>query len=504
MILLFMGCTLALAQKPAATPASSGRHVPEAKSHQEFNDYNAAYALTGGAQVEKAANDFSVKYPASELKSYLYAKALHEYQNENNSDKMLAMGEKVLQLDPDNTIALVLTATVLADSLEEKDSNREQKIAEIRKHAAHALATMDSAFVAPVNATLEQITDYKKTLQSMAHSALGITALKTGEDTVAEQELKTAVELNVTQPDPYLWYHLALAQDHQNKVSDALASVNKAAQYMGQDSNLAKLVQGEQKRLQTHPEITDFNAAFALSGGAASEKAADDFAAKFPGSERKVLLYEKAMYEYEKENNKSKVLSLAGRVLQLNPDSPRALVFRASVLSDTLAENDLERNKKIDEIRSNSAHALRIIDTNFVPVADATAEDTAAYKKTVQALAHSALGITALKTGDNAGAEKELRIATEANPAKPDSYVWYHLALAQDRQEKYPEALVSINRALEYAGNSDLADTVRNERKRLLMKNGFTGPQETPNQIPGSPEVGQQQQTPAPKPPAPK
>ena len=241
-------CIFAVAQQPAATPAKPGKHVPEAKTHQEFNDYNAAYALSGGAQVEKAADDFSAKYPASELKAYLYAKALHEYQNESNPDKMLVMGKKVLQFDPDNTIALVLTATVLADSLNEKDPDRQQKIAEIKKDAEHAVATVDSSFTPPANATPEQITAYKKTLHSMAHSALGITALKTNDDGTAERELKSAAELNVTQPDPYIWYHLALAQDHLEKYPEALVSINRALEYAG-NSDLADLVRNERKRL---------------------------------------------------------------------------------------------------------------------------------------------------------------------------------------------------------------------------------------------------------------
>ncbi len=198
--------------------------------------------------MEKAADDFSAKYPASELKTYLYLKALHEYQNEDNPAKILAMGKKVLHLDPDNSIALVLTATVLADSLSDGDADRQQKIAEIKKNAGHALETVDSSFVPPANATPEQITAYKKTLQSMAHSALGITALKTDENQTAERELKTAAELNVTQPDPYIWYHLALAQDHLEKYPEALVSINRALEYAG-NSDLADNVRGERKRL---------------------------------------------------------------------------------------------------------------------------------------------------------------------------------------------------------------------------------------------------------------
>ncbi len=254
---VFLSMVLVLpmvAQQPPAgkdqgatnTPA---KRPPQAKTQQEYADYNAAYAISGGAAMEKAATDFATKYPASELRSYLYSKAMHEYQNENNPAKMLATGNKVLALDPDNSIALVLTANVLADGLSDADQDREQKIAEIKNHAGHALQTIDTAFVAPPQATPAQIADYKNTLQSMAHSALGIMELKSGADAGAEKDLKTAAELNKIQPDPYIWYHLALAQDHQKKYTEALASVDQALHYTGSNPDLGRLAAGERERL---------------------------------------------------------------------------------------------------------------------------------------------------------------------------------------------------------------------------------------------------------------
>ena len=237
------------ATAPAAQTQPAGKRPPQAKTQQEYNDYNTAYALNGGAASEKAANDFAQKYPQSELRTYLYSKAMHDYQSENNPGKMMAMGEKVLALDPDNSIALVLTATVLADSLSEGDQDRADKISEIKKNTTRALQTVDSGFVAPANATAEQIAVYKSTLQSMAHSALGIMELKTGDDPGAEKDLRSAAELNKTQPDPYIWYHLALAQDHQGKYAEALGSVNQALQYTASNPELGRLAQGERDRL---------------------------------------------------------------------------------------------------------------------------------------------------------------------------------------------------------------------------------------------------------------
>ncbi|HJX84112.1 MAG TPA: hypothetical protein VJ723_07205 [Candidatus Angelobacter sp.] len=244
-VLLFVA---SLAAQQTTTPAGQ-KPPPQARTQKEYADYNTAYAVSGGAAMEKAANDFAAAYPSSELRVYLYAKAMHEYQNENNTAKMLESGRKVLALDPDNSIALVLTANVLADGLGDTDQDRQQKIAEIRKNSEHVLQTMDTAFVAPANATPEQVALYKNTLRSMAHSALGIMELKIPDYANAEKELKAALELGKAQPDPYVWYHLALAQDHQNKYAEALASVTQALQYAGSNADLEKLATTERNRL---------------------------------------------------------------------------------------------------------------------------------------------------------------------------------------------------------------------------------------------------------------
>jgi tetratricopeptide (TPR) repeat protein len=248
---LVLSASLAAQTATPAPPAPSttAHHPPQAKTQPEYKDYTAAYVLNGGAALEKAANNFAAKYPDSELRVFLYSKAMHNYQNENNPAKMLAMGEKVLALDPDNSIALVLTATVLADNLRDDDADRETRIAEIKRNADRALSTVDANLVAPANATPEQIAAYKSTLQSMAHSALGIMELKTAADAAAERHLRLAADLNKTQPDPYIWYHLALAQDHQSKYADALASVNQALKYTAANADLSKLAQAERDRL---------------------------------------------------------------------------------------------------------------------------------------------------------------------------------------------------------------------------------------------------------------
>lgn len=252
-VLATLGGAALWAQQPASNSKpgqSPAKHVAQAKTAQEYKDYNTAYALAGGETVEKAADDFAAKYPASELKIFLYEKAMHEYQAANNQPKILATGEKVLQLDPDNAIALVLTANVLSDGLNENNPDP-QKAAEIKKNAGHALEILGGNFAPSANATPEQIEGYKRTLQALAHSALGITALKMHDDAGAEKELKAAADANPAQPDPFVWYHLSLAQDHQKKYSEALVSVNQALKSAGSNPEIGDLAKGERERLLT-------------------------------------------------------------------------------------------------------------------------------------------------------------------------------------------------------------------------------------------------------------
>jgi tetratricopeptide (TPR) repeat protein len=233
------GLELAITQAGPQEDPSPAR--PQARSEQERTDFNIAYALQGAATEEAAAMDFANRYPASELRRYLYSSAMLQYQRENNPAKMLAMGERVLALDPDNPLALVLTATALADSLGDRDRDRDKKVSTIKHNASRAIQAAEAGYSGE--------TVYKTTLQSMAYSALGIMRLKTSDDAGAEKDLKIATELAKFRPDGHTWYHLALAQDHRKKYAAALGSVDQALQLASSDPELQKLAEVEHERL---------------------------------------------------------------------------------------------------------------------------------------------------------------------------------------------------------------------------------------------------------------
>lgn len=221
---------------------------PHAQSQQELEDYRVASGVSGGAALEQAALTFAGKYPQSELRTRLFSRAMREYQRENNPDGVLNAGQEILAIDANDPLALVLTSTVMADSLGPDDADRDRKINAIKQNIGRFLQILNVRAV-PGSMAQGETSIYKSTLESMAYATLGLMGLKTGDYADAERDLKTAVERGTARPDPFVWYHLALAQDHRKKYPAALNSVEQALQLASAYPELQKLAETEHERL---------------------------------------------------------------------------------------------------------------------------------------------------------------------------------------------------------------------------------------------------------------
>jgi tetratricopeptide (TPR) repeat protein len=235
----------------SATPAPSPPppHQPEAKSQAEYDAYLKASGEKDLGKAESAAKDFEAKFPASELRGVLYLNLMNAYQQANNAPKTIEMGRKVLQFFPDNSVALVTTANVLAETTHDTDADRDQRFAEAERDARHAIESIDTGLGAPANWSKEQVESARNLVLSMAHAAIGFLELRKNNDALAEQELRLAAQLNQAQPYGPTWYRLALALDHQHKFAEALAAVNKSLPMFAADDPMLELAKREQDRL---------------------------------------------------------------------------------------------------------------------------------------------------------------------------------------------------------------------------------------------------------------
>jgi len=229
---------------------------------------------------------------------------------------------------------------------------------------------------------------------------------------------------------------------------------------------------------KTQPEYEAYNAAHAqINDSAAMEKAASDFATKFPDSELRVLLYRDAMHAYQRDNNGDKMMEMGRQVLKLDPDDPEAMVGVAEVLTERTKDTDLDKDQKLAEATKLAQHALETIDTGISIPSGASPEQVDAYKRFLRSSAYAIVGTMQYNKDNFKDAEDSFRKSIDAFPTQPDPVVVLRLALALDKQGKYPEALKEVNRAVELTANdasSSVGTYARQERDRLVQLTGGT------------------------------
>jgi tetratricopeptide (TPR) repeat protein len=232
---------------------------------------------------------------------------------------------------------------------------------------------------------------------------------------------------------------------------------------------------------KTKPEYDAYNAAIALTDPAALEKAADDFATKFPDSELRTVLYKAAMQRYQQANNADKMLDMARKALSFDPDDPEALLGVSQVLSERTRDTDLDKDQKLAEAKKNADRALVTIDTDLPTVGYDPAKLTQ-FKNFLKSDAYAILGALASNAKNWPEAESDLRKSIDAFPEQVDSIAVLRLSVALDMQNKIPEALKYANQAVELTKDrpdSGAGKAAREEQDRLTKLSGGTAPGQT-------------------------
>ena len=246
---------------------------------------------------------------------------------------------------------------------------------------------------------------------------------------------------------------------------------------------------------KTQPEFDAYQAAVALTGDAAAkEKAAVDFATNFPDSELRVLLLRAAMHAYQNSNNADKMLEMGRKILAIDPDDPEALIGVAEVLVERTRDTDLDKDQRWDEATKSAQHALQTIDTDLAIPVNTPQEKVDAYKALLRSSVYSILGTLQFNKEKYSEAEVDFRKSIDAYPSQLDPIVVLRLALALDKQSKYPEALKEAYHATELTdSNSAVGAMARRERDRLIQLTGgipepVSHPPAASNQNPAPPK----------------
>jgi tetratricopeptide (TPR) repeat protein len=234
-------------------------------------------------------------------------------------------------------------------------------------------------------------------------------------------------------------------------------------------------------KVNSQEEFAAYKGAAALTDGPALEKASDDFAAKYPDSELRPLLYRSAMQRYQMANNADKMLEMAKKVLAIDPDDPEALVSVSQVLAERTHDTDLDKDQRLAESRKDAERALVTVETD-IPTSGYPPEQLASYKGYLRSEAYAVLGKLSSDAKSWPDAETNLRKSIEAFPQQVDPIAVLRLAVALDMQNKVPEALKYADQAVDLTKDrpdSGAGKAARDEKDRLTKLNVGSAPGQT-------------------------
>jgi tetratricopeptide (TPR) repeat protein len=169
----------------------------QATTPEEFDGYLRVVNAGSPEEVVKAGQAFTAGWPGSELSVNVLMLEMEAYRSLGRRGEAIDAGERALKRTPDSLpFVLVTLANLLAD----------QSPARAEDYAARALRLVE-AYRLPRSLPPEEWERLKRRLQSQAHAALGLAAVKRDRGAAALAEFETAVSL-APEPDASQIYRL--------------------------------------------------------------------------------------------------------------------------------------------------------------------------------------------------------------------------------------------------------------------------------------------------------
>ena len=236
---------------------------------------------------------------------------------------------------------------------------------------------------------------------------------------------------------------------------------------------------------KTQPEFDAYKVAAAATDAAALEKAADDFATKFPDSELRIILYKTDMHLYQNANSAEKTEAMGRKVIAIDPDDPDSLTVVAEVIAERTRDTDIDKDQRYADGLKMAEHALSTVDTDVAVPPNTPQEKVDAFKSGLRAQAYSTMGTIEYNKSNFPAAQEDFQKAIDAFPSQPYAPDVLRLALSLDKQGKYEEALKVANHAVELSQeNTMIGGSARRERDRLLALTGHPVPPAQPSTTP--------------------
>ena len=210
----------------AVATASAFQKQLKPKSQKEVDAINAMIKATTDDAKIAAADNLLTNFSDTDFKSLALFIEADAYARKNQFEKCVVYGERALEADPQNYQVMLLLARQYAGHTGENDLDKEEKLTKATKYANDAMAAVPNAPKPNPQIPDAQWEEAKKDYIAQGHEALGMVADVRKKYDVSATEYKTALD-GQPQPDPATMVRYALAEEHQGKFDEAIATLDK-------------------------------------------------------------------------------------------------------------------------------------------------------------------------------------------------------------------------------------------------------------------------------------
>jgi tetratricopeptide (TPR) repeat protein len=216
-------------KQPAAAPLSMDAAPPASAEEEAAYKAIEAAAPTDATKRIQLSEDFLQKYPQSRYKVVIYQGLVSGYFSTQQVPKLLDVGEKEIQMNPNDAPVLAVMAQTMARTFNPKAPDAEQTLEKAEQYSKRAIE-ITPTLPKPANLTDEAFTLAKNDTLGMAHGGLGLVYIRKAKYQEAIPELEQSIKSdNRPDPDPVNYYLLGLANDKTSHFEAAATAFTKCA-----------------------------------------------------------------------------------------------------------------------------------------------------------------------------------------------------------------------------------------------------------------------------------
>lgn len=237
--------------KPAeVTPLTLDNAPPPVNAEEDaaIQAFRAA-PITDIAKKDQLGEEFLQKHPQSRYRPEVYSLLLRGYSSLGQIDKMEAVGDKEIELNPNDAQALAIMGSTLPRVMNTATPEPQKRLEKAEQYSKKALEVLPT-LMKPAELSDADFLKAKDQTAALAYSGLGLVAVRRSKFAEAIPNFEQAVKLDPF-PDPVNFYLLGIANEKTSHFEDAANAFTKCAAVPGGLQATCKSGADEAKKMAT-------------------------------------------------------------------------------------------------------------------------------------------------------------------------------------------------------------------------------------------------------------